>query len=129
MDVDRTKAKSMNVPLADIFNTLQVYMGGFYVNDFNRFGRTWQVNLQADAPFRADAESVKQLKVRNTDGDMVPLGSVVNVRDSSGPLVVTRYNMFPAATLTGASRPGVSTGDVLAMMEEIANKELPRNMT
>jgi multidrug efflux pump len=129
VDVDRTKAKSMNVPLADIFNTLQVYMGGLYVNDFNRFGRTWQVNLQADAPFRADAESVKQLKVRNADGDMVPLGSVVNVRDSGGPLVVTRYNMFAAATLTGASRPGVSTGDVLATMEAIANKELPRNMT
>lgn len=75
VDVDRTKAKSMNVALADIFNTLQVYMGGLYVNDFNRFGRTWQVNLQADAPFRADAEFVKQLKVRNDDGDMVPLGA------------------------------------------------------
>jgi multidrug efflux pump len=128
VDVDRTKVKTMNVALTDIFNTLQVYMGGFYANDFNRFGRTWQVNVQADAPFRADVETVKQLKVRNADGDMVPLGSVVNVRDSGGPLMVTRYNMFPAATLTGASRPGVSTGNVLATMEGIADKELPRNM-
>jgi multidrug efflux pump subunit AcrB len=129
VDVDRTKAKTMNVALTDIFNTLQVYMGGFYANDFNRFGRTWQVNLQADAAFRADAETVKQLKVRNGDVDMVPLGAVVNVRDSGGPLMVTRYNMFPAATLTGASRPGVSTGAVLATMEGIAETELPRNMT
>ncbi|HLQ45603.1 MAG TPA: efflux RND transporter permease subunit, partial [Planctomycetaceae bacterium] len=129
VDVDRTKAKSMNVPLADVFNTLQVYMGGLYVNDFNRFGRTWQVNVQADAAFRSDAEIVKQLKVRNADGDMVPLGAVVDIHDSAGPVQITRYNMFPAATLAGASRPGVSTGDVLATMESLANKELPRNMT
>src|SRR5262249_47377779 len=84
---------------------------------------------QADAPFRAHAETVKQMKVRNADGDMVPLGSVVDIRDSIGPLFVTRYNMFPAATLTGASLPGVSTGDVLREMEALAGKELPRSMT
>src|SRR5207253_3101692 len=124
-DVDRTKAKTMNVALTDINDTLQVYLGGFYVNDFNRFGRTWQVNIQADAAFRIDAEAVKNLKVRNGDGDMVPLGSVVNLRDTHGPLTVTRYNMFPAATINGAMLPGVSTGDVMRAIEDLADKELP----
>jgi multidrug efflux pump len=129
VDIDRTKVRSMGVSLTDVFDTLQVYLGGYYVNDFNRFGRTWQVNLQADAPFRASAETVKQMKVRNADGDMAPLGSVVDIRASGGPLTVTRYNMFPAATITGASLPGVSTGDVLRAMETLSDKELPRNMT
>jgi multidrug efflux pump len=128
-EVDRTKAKTMNVALTDIFDTLQVYLGGSYVNDFNRFGRTWQVNVQAEAAFRIDAESVKNLKVRNGDGDMVPLGSVVNLRDIQGPLTVTRYNMFPAATLNGVAKPGVSDGDVLRIMEELGDKNLPRSMT
>jgi multidrug efflux pump subunit AcrB len=127
-DVDRVMCKTMGVGLTDVFATLQVYLGGFYVNDFNRFGRTWQVNVQARAPFRIDAESVKQMKVRNATGAMVPLGAVVNVRDTGGPLVVTRYNMFPAATITGASRPGVSTGDVLDTMESLASRELPGSM-
>jgi multidrug efflux pump len=129
VDVDRTKVRTMGIALTDVFDTLQVYLGGFYVNDFNRFGRTWQVNLQADAAFRVDAEAVKQLKVRNADGDMVPLGAVVDVRDFVGPLTVTRYNMFPAAPITGASLPGVSTGDVLRTMEGLADRELPRSMT
>ena len=129
VDVDRTKVKTMGVPLTDVFDALQAYLGSYYVNDFNRFGRTWQVNIQADAPFRVDAETVKQLKVRNADGDMVPLGAVADVRDSAGPVQITRYNMFPAAAITGASLPGVSTGDVLATMEGLADKELPRNMT
>jgi multidrug efflux pump len=128
-DVDRAKVRTMGVALNDVFDTLQVYMGGYYVNDFNRFGRTWQVNLQADAPFRADAETVKQLKVRNADGDMVPLGAVADIRDYNGPLTVTRYNLFPAATVTGASQPGVSTGDVLRALEELSDKQLPRSMT
>jgi multidrug efflux pump len=128
-DIDRTKVRTMGVALTDVFDTLQVYLGGYYVNDFNRFGRTWQVNLQADAAFRASAETVKQLKVRNADGDMVPLGAVVDIRDSGGPLTVTRYNMFPAATVTGAALPGVSTGDVLGAMEALSDKELPRSMT
>jgi multidrug efflux pump subunit AcrB len=126
VDVDRTKAKTMGVALTDVFDALQAYLGSYYVNDFNRFGRTWQVNVQADAPFRTDAETVRQLKVRNADGDMVPLGSVVDVRDSAGPVTITRYNMFPAAPVTGASLPGVSTGDVLRTMEALSDKELPR---
>ncbi|HLJ95123.1 MAG TPA: efflux RND transporter permease subunit [Gemmataceae bacterium] len=128
-DIDRTKAKTMGVALTDVFDALQGYLGSYYVNDFNRFGRTWQVNVQADAPFRADAETVKQLKVRNADGDMVPLGAVVDVHDSAGPVQITRYNMFPAAPINGASLPGVSTGDVLRRMERLSDKELPRNMT
>jgi multidrug efflux pump len=128
-EIDRTKVRTMGVPLTNVFDALQAYLGSYYVNDFNRFGRTWQVNIQADAPFRADAETVKQLKVRNTDGDMVPLGSVIDIRDSAGPVQITRYNMFPAASINGASLPGVSTGDVLRTMESLADKQLPRSMT
>ncbi|HEV3259644.1 MAG TPA: efflux RND transporter permease subunit, partial [Gemmataceae bacterium] len=128
-DVNRTKCKTMQVPLTDVFDTLQVFMGGYYVNDFNRFGRTWQVNIQADAAFRVDAETVKELKVRNADGDMVPLGALINVRDVGGPVTITRYNMFTAAAINGAARPGVSTGDVLATMDNLSEQELPRSMT
>ena len=129
VDIDRTKVKTMGVALTDVFDALQAYLGSYYVNDFNRFGRTWQVNVQADAPFRVDAETVRQLKVRNADGDMVPLGAVAEVRDSAGPVTITRYNMFPAATITGSWQPGVSTGAVLRTMEGLSDKELPRNMT
>jgi multidrug efflux pump len=128
-DIDRTKAKTMGVALTDVFNVLQANLGSYYVNDFNRFGRTWQVNVQADHHFRVDAEALKQMKVRNADGDMVPLGTVAEVHESAGPVTITRYNMFPAATITGSSLPGVSTGDVLATMEGLASKDLPRNMT
>ena len=128
VDVDRTKVKTMGVPLTDVFDALQAYLGSYYVNDFNRFGRTWQVNIQADAAFRLDAETARQLKVRNADGDMVPLGAVAEIVDSVGPIQITRYNMFPAAAINGASLPGVSTGDVLTTIERLAQK-LPRNMT
>jgi multidrug efflux pump subunit AcrB len=127
-DIDRTKVKTMGVQLTDVFDALQAYLGSYYVNDFNRFGRTWQVNIQADAAFRRDADTVRQLKIRNADGDMVPLGAVADVRDSAGPVQITRYNMFPAAAINGASLPGVSTGDVLATMERLA-RDLPRNMS
>jgi hydrophobe/amphiphile efflux-1 (HAE1) family protein len=128
VDVDRTKVKTMGVQLTEVFTALQAYLGSFYVNDFNRFGRTWQVNVQADAPYRMDADAVKQLKVRNGDGDMVPLGAVADVRDSAGPVQITRYNMFPAAPVSGASLPGVSSGDVVTTMERLA-QELPPKMT
>jgi multidrug efflux pump len=95
VNVDREKVKTMGVALNDVFDALQAYLGSYYVNDFNRFGRTWQVNIQADARFRNNAEVVKRLKVRNADGDMVPLGAVAEVRDSAGPVQVNRYNMFP----------------------------------
>jgi multidrug efflux pump subunit AcrB len=128
VDIDRTKAKTMGVPLTAVFDALQAYLGSYYVNDFNRFGRTWQVNVQADAPFRLDAETIRQLKVRNGDGDVVPLGAVAEVQDSTGPVQITRYNMFPAAPINGAALPGASTGDVIRTMEALAEKELPRSM-
>jgi multidrug efflux pump len=128
-DIDRAKVRSMGIALTDVFDALNGYLGSYYVNDFNRFGRTWQVNVQADDRFRTDAEAVKQLKVRNADGDMAPLGGIIDIRESSGPVTITRYNMFPAAAITGASLPGVSTGDVTQAMESLANKDLPRNMT
>jgi multidrug efflux pump len=128
VDIDRDKAKSMGVPLTDVFDVLQAYLGSYYVNDFNRFGRTWQVNVQADAPFRVDAEMIKQLKVRNADGEMVPLGAVARVRDSAGPVQITRYNMYPAAPINGLPQPGISMGDALATMERLS-QDLPRNLT
>jgi len=129
IDIDRTKCKTMNVPLGDVFNTLQVYLGGYYVNDFNRFGRTWQVNLQADAPYRLKAEDVRQLKTRNAAGEMVPLGTVATIEDIGGPSMITRYNMRTAATLNGAALPGVSTGTVISTVAALAHAELPKNMT
>jgi multidrug efflux pump len=127
VDIDREKVKSMGVALGDVFDALQAYLGSYYVNDFNRFGRTWQVNVQADGAFRADAETIKQLKVRNADGDMVPLGALAEVRDSAGPVQITRYNMFPTASINGLPLPGTSMGDALASMERLA-QDLPRNM-
>jgi multidrug efflux pump len=129
IDIDRTKCKTMGVPLNNVFDALQVYLGGYYVNDFNRFGRTWQVNLQADAEFRLQAEDILALKVRNSAGEMVPLGTVATVNDVGGPVMITRYNMYTAATINGASLPGVSSGQAIAMMEEVANTELPSNMS
>jgi multidrug efflux pump subunit AcrB len=129
VDVDREKVKTMGVPLTNVFDALQAYLGSYYVNDFNRFGRTWQVNVQADAAYRLDADAVRQFKVRNSSGNMLPLASVADVREIAGPVQVTRYNMFPAAPITGASLPEVSTGNVLATMERLADQQLPKNMT
>jgi multidrug efflux pump len=128
VDVDRVKCKTMKVELTDVFDTLQVFLGGYYVNDFNRFGRTWQVNIQADAPYRVNAETVKQFKVRNADGDMVPLGSVATVRDDVGPVFLLRYNMNTATAVNGANLPSVSSGTVIETMDRLAARELPRNM-
>ena len=128
VDIDREKAKSMGVALTDVFDTLQACVGSYYVNDFNRFGRTWQVNVQADAPFRVDAETISQFKVRNVEGEMVPLGAVAEVRDSAGPVQITRYNMYPTASINGLPLPGTSMGDALASMERLS-QDLPRNMT
>jgi len=129
IDVDRAKCKALGVPLNDVFNTLQVYLGGFYVNDFNQFGRTWQVNLQADAGFRAQPENIRSLKVRNAAGEMVPLGTLVKIEDVGGPVMITRYNMWRAATINGASLPGVSSGQAITMMEDLARKKLSRDLS
>jgi multidrug efflux pump len=128
VDVDRTKCKTLGVALSDVFNALQVYLGGYYVNDFNQFGRTWQVNLQADSRFRLRPEDVRQLKVRNAQGEMVPLGTLAVVRDSSGPAMIVRYNQRTAAAINGAGAPGVSSGRAIELMEKLAETDRPQWM-
>jgi multidrug efflux pump len=129
VDVDRVKCKTMKVELNDVFDTLQAFLGSYYVNDFNKFGRTWQVNVQADGAYRMNAETVKQFKVRNANGDMVPLGSVATVRDDVGPVFILRYNMATSTAINGATLPSVSSGTVITNMERLAKKELPRGMS
>ena len=128
VDVDRVKCKTMKVDLNDVFDTLQVFLGGYYVNDFNRFGRTWQVNVQADASHRLSAEKVAQFRVRNAGGQMVPLGALATVRDDVGPVFVLRYNMYPATAINGVTLPSVSTGTVLSTVGGLCKRELPRDM-
>jgi len=128
VDMNRPQCISMGVSLADAFNTLQIYLGSLYVNDFNLFGRTWQVNVQADAKFRKDVEAARQLKVRNSAGTMVPIATVANVREVNGPLIITRYNMYPAAALQGQAGPGVSSRQAIDRMQELADRELPNGM-
>ncbi len=128
-DIDRAQCKTLGVELNDVFDTLQVLLGGYYVNDFNRFGRTWQVKAQAEGDDRISPDKVRQFQVRTAVGEMVPLGTVAEIRDSSGPVMVTRYNMYPAAAINGGSLPGVSSGTVIEMMEGLAGQELPRSMT
>ena len=123
-DLDRTKAKDHGVAVTDVFDTMQAYLGSVYVNDFNRFGRTFQVTVQADAAHRLTPEDVLALKTRNDKGAMVPLGSMLTVRAANGPDRVTRYNGYPAAEVNGAAGPGVSSGEALAKVDAIA-KELP----
>ncbi len=125
VDVDRVKCKTLGVALSDVFNTLQANLGGYYVNDFNQFGRTWQVKLQADAQFRFRPEDVGRLFVRNAAGDMIPLGTVAKVAEISGPVLINRYNMYTAAAINGATAPGVSSGQAIALVENIADRELP----
>ena len=128
IDVDRTKAKAQGIALSELFDTLQVYLGSAYVNDFTRFGRNWQVYAQADSPFRARIDDIKKLKVRNATGQMVPLGTLVEIKDVSGPSVVSHYNMYPSAAINGSLLPGTSTGQAIAMMESVAWQELPSAM-
>jgi multidrug efflux pump len=122
LDIDRTKVQSLQVPIQDVFTTLQVYMGGLYVNDFNKFGRTWQVQVMADAPFRAGTGQIKLLKVRNQQGQMVPLGSLTRVRDAGGPVLVMRYNMYTSAAVNGTPAPGVSSGEIIRLMQQKADQ-------
>ena len=129
INIDRTKCKAMGVPLNDVFNALQVYLGGYYVNDFNQFGRTWQVNIQADAEFRVDPDDIKSLKVRNSRGQMVPMGTLASVEEIGGPVMITRYNMRTAAPINGASLPGVSSGQTIQLMESLARQELSQDLT
>ncbi|TQK06990.1 efflux RND transporter permease subunit [Herbaspirillum sp. SJZ107] len=127
-DVDRVKAKQLGVPLAEINQTLQINLGSLYVNDFNQFGRTYQVRVQADAPFRSQREQIAQLKVRNDKGEMIPLSSLMTVKDTYGPDRVQRYNNYVAAEMNGGPAPGVSSGQAQAAMEEIARDVLPKGI-
>ncbi len=127
-DVDRDKVKQLDIRLNDLFQTLQIYLGSQYVNDFNKFGRTYQVIAQADAPYRAGAENITQLKVRNGRGEMVPLGSVLTMKQSYGPDQVTHYNGYPAADISGSAAPGVSAGAAVQTMEQLANATLPNGV-
>ena len=128
IDIDRAKCKTMGVPLNEVFTALQTYLGGYYVNDFNEFDRTWQVNLQADTDFRIRPATARQIKVRNLHGDMVPLGAVASFKDSSGPQMINRYNMFPAAPINGAWPPGTSSGQAVQSMQRLCREDLSPSM-
>ena len=127
-EVDRTKAKTQEIPLDSVFNTLQTYLGSYYVNDFNKFGRTWQVKVQADHQFRVQPEDIRQLDVRNAEGEMVPLGTLIEVKQILGPQTIMRYNLYPSASITGSAAPGFSSGQALNLMEQIADAKLPTSM-
>src|SRR6266404_5915390 len=128
VEVDREKVKREGISLTDLFQTMQVYLGSVYANDFNRFGRTYQVKVQADAQFRATADNIAQLKVRNAAGAMVPLGSVVQVKESHGPDQGLRYNGYPAADINGGPAPGASSGQAEAAIERLAQEVLPNGI-
>jgi multidrug efflux pump len=129
VNINRDQVHTMGLNLADVENALQIYLGSIYVNDFNLFGRTWQVVVQAEARFRDNLEAIRQLKVRNAVGNMAPLGTVADVRLQNGPLVVPRYNLYPSAAVMGAWPPGVSSGDAIAAFQALASEKLPTGMT
>ena len=124
-DVDRVKAEQLGVSVTDVFETLQIYLGSLYVNDFNAFGRTYSVRVQADAQFRARAEDIGQLKVRSKSGEMIPLSALLKVEAQTGPERTTRYNGFLAADINGGPAPGFSSGQAEAAIERIAGETLP----
>lgn len=127
-EVNRTKAKMLNVPLDNIFSTMQIYLGSLFVNDLNLFGRTYRVTAQADAEFRDEPDDLYRLKTRSADGNIVPLASLVELKNSSGPDRYVRYNLYSSAAVQGSTTPGFSTGESLAAMERLADEILPRGM-
>jgi multidrug efflux pump subunit AcrB len=128
LEIDREAVKQMGVSLADVNKTLNANMGSVYVNQFNQFGRIWQVNIQAEGDFRQDVENLKLLQVRNRKGKMVPLGSVLRVRNDAGPVFVMRYNNLNSAAVNGGTQPGFSSGQALSLMEQLCNQNLPTGM-
>lgn len=128
-DIDRVKAKTQGVPLQNLFETMQVYLGSLYVNDFNRFGRTFQVIAQAEPEFREHPEDITRLKTRNAEGQMVPLGALVKIRETHGPDRAMRYNGYPAAEINGGPAPGYSSGQAEALMTTLAKENLPPGMS
>jgi HAE1 family hydrophobic/amphiphilic exporter-1 len=125
IDVDRMKAQMLKVPMSNVFEAMRIYMGSAYVNDFNMFGRTYRVTAQADGPFRLDPENISRIRVRNSDGQMVPLGSLVTFREITGPDRVPRYNLFPTIEINGQAASGISSGQALNMMQDVAARTLP----
>jgi multidrug efflux pump len=128
-DIDREKAKSEGIDLGDVFQTMQAYLGSLYVNDFNRFGRTYQVNVSAEPSFRHEPSDVVGLKTRNAAGDLVPLGSFLTMRQTNGPDRVQHYNGYPTAEINGGAAPGYSTGQAQDAMEKLVNTSLPNGMS
>jgi len=128
LDIDRTKARSLGVSIEELDDTLQIFVGSTYVGNFNDFGRYWQVNVQADGTFRQQVDDLRQLYVRNVSNDMVPLGTLVQVHDSSGPVLIIRYNLYPAAPVMGGALPGLSSGQAIALLERLGREHLPRTM-
>ena len=128
LDIDRTKCTALGLSFEDVVNNLQIHLGSYYVNNFNEFGRSWQVNVMGDARFRARVDDIRQLKVRNNKGEMIPLATVLNVRDVSGPLLLMRHNMYSAAAVTGNVAPGTSSGDAIARVQSVVDERLPRAM-
>jgi multidrug efflux pump len=128
LDIDRIKVRSLGVSITDVFNTLQVYMGSLYTNNFNAFGRSWQVKLQAAGEQRTNVDQVGTLKTVNADGQMVPLNTLAAIRNIDGPVMITRYNMYPAAPINGNVAPGVSSGQAMGLMDSLADAELPQKM-
>jgi HAE1 family hydrophobic/amphiphilic exporter-1 len=127
-DIDRVKAKSLGVSLDSVFTTLQTALGSAYVNDFNKFGKSYQVRVQADQKFRLEPEDIRRLEVRNARGQMVPLGTLVKVEKRLGPLVIPRYNLYPSAAINGSSAPGYSSGQAMTLMEQMGAQKLPSGM-
>ncbi|MFM8930613.1 MAG: efflux RND transporter permease subunit, partial [Gemmataceae bacterium] len=123
LDIDRVQAQSMGVPIGEILDALQMYLGSFYINDFNRFGRTWQVIAQAGGKARQSLEDLRSIRVQSTRGEMVPLATLVTSRQVGGPALVLRHNLFPAAPLTFNAAPGVSSGQAIDRMGELAREE------
>lgn len=129
VDIDRVKAQMLKVPLESVFEAMRVYLGSAYVNDFNMFGRTYRVTAQADADYRINLQNVARIRVRNGDNAMVPLGSIATFREIAGPDRVPRYNLFPTIEVNGATAPGVSSGQGLALMADLAARVLPDGIT
>jgi hydrophobic/amphiphilic exporter-1 (mainly G- bacteria), HAE1 family len=128
VDVDRDKALKQGVPINEVYQTLQAFLGGTFINQFNRFGRQWRVYLQGEGMGRVNPEDIGQFYVRNNDGNMVPLSALTTIRHAAGPEYTQRFNLFRAAQVTGAAAPGYSSGQALAALEEVARQTLPREM-
>jgi multidrug efflux pump subunit AcrB len=128
LEFDRTKCLSLGVQVSDVFNTLQIYLGSYYVNNYNKYGRTWQVVVQADQRFRRQIPDILRLQVKNNQGQEIRLGTMMDVTDKSGPVMILRYNLYSAAAITGNPSPDISSGQAADMMQEIADRSLPRSM-